>query len=67
MPNWSQVKSALKIIFKRNGKSTTNGICLLKNILITEPKEIAIIMYNTVHTGPKIQLGGAHVGFSSSL
>jgi hypothetical protein len=31
----------------------------------TRKNDIAIITYNTLHTGPKTQLGGANEGFLS--
>jgi hypothetical protein len=62
-PNCSGVKAKLNTKFNKKGKSTQKDILPLKKRNATYPKEIAIATYNTVQTGPKSQLGGAHEGF----
>lgn len=47
------------------GSITKNGICFLKYIIKTFPKEIKISIYKKVQTGPKIQAGGDHDGLIS--
>lgn len=61
-PNCKNVKAALKIKFKMKGKATIAGISFLITLKKTDPKEIKIITYKKVQTGPKSQLGGAQLG-----
>lgn len=44
------------------GNKTTNGIFPFEKSIPTYIKVMAIIVYKIDHTGPKSQLGGAHVG-----
>lgn len=60
--NCRGVKAKLKTKFKMNGNNTKNGIPPLKYLYATYPKDIAIIKYKTLHTGPKSHEGGAHSG-----
>jgi hypothetical protein len=60
------VKMRLKKRFKRKGSKTTKGISFWRKSIKTFPKEIAIIRYKTLHTGPKTHDGGAQTGFMSS-
>jgi len=59
------VNAALKIRLRIKGRSTIKGIPPLKYMYATYPKEIPMMVYNTLHTGPNNQEGGAHSGFIS--
>jgi hypothetical protein len=48
-----------------NGSATFHESFFVYVLYKTNPNERAMSMYKTVHTGPKIQEGGAHVGFSN--
>jgi hypothetical protein len=56
------VKAKLKTKFKIKGSKTINGINTFEYLYATYPKEIAIIAYRTLQTGPNSQAGGAHSG-----
>lgn len=62
-PNYKGANIKLNKRFKINGKATNQVICLLANLTKTAPKETAIIIYNTVQTGPNSQEDGAQEGF----
>lgn len=64
-PNCSGVNEKLKMRLRINGRATVNRIFFFQAMYKTLPNESAIMIYNTVQTGPKTQLGGAHEGFKS--
>ena len=57
------VKAKLHTRLRINGNTTTNAICCFNTIRMTDPNEMAIKIYRTVHTGPKSHEGGDHEGF----
>jgi len=50
------------MIFRIKGRVMINPILFWKSITKTFPNEIAIMIYNTDHTGPNNHDGGAHDG-----
>ena len=56
------VKIKLKKRLSTNGNAIVHGNFFLYARYNTVPKEMAMIQYNTVHTGQKIHEGGAHSG-----
>ncbi len=64
-PNCIGVNIKLNMMFKMKGSATIHEICFCQRSKNTFPKEIAISMYNTDHTGPNIHEGGAQVGLIS--
>jgi hypothetical protein len=61
-PNCRGVKAKLKSRFRIKGNKTQNGMTPFMYEYTTYPKEMKISTYNTLHTGPNSQLGGAHSG-----
>ena len=63
--NCMGVKIKLKKRLSTNGNAIVHGNFFLYARYNTVPKEMAMIQYNTVHTGQKIHEGGAHSGLSN--
>jgi hypothetical protein len=67
-PNCIGVNARFAMILIINGSTTINGSRddPVNARINTAPNDTNIITYNTLHTGPNIHDGGAHVGFTSS-
>jgi hypothetical protein len=64
-PNCIGVNAKLKIRLSTKGIITSDGIFFLYTNQKTFPKEIAMMIYRIVHTGPNTHAGGAHEGLTN--